>query len=256
MMLSFHWYGLIVGLALASFLWQWEWWLQRKIKLPEKKIVSAWVLLTIGSLIGARAYHLVTDWPLYQNQSWITWIQINQGGIGLLGGIMGGLGGLYLWYRWQKPAVSWLTLVDAAALSLPVAQMLGRWGNFVNQEIFGPPTNAWWGIYIDPLNRPAEFAQATHFHPLFLYESLALLIVACWLYGIYRYFHHTFSLGTGHYAAWYLISYGSIRLSLEWLRLNSALGWFGLTIAQWVCIGFIVIGIWLLPRSWKLAYNG
>lgn len=264
--LDFHWYGLIVGSALALFLWQWSWWMnqakstpkqrrQNHFVLTDRQLNWAWLLLIIGIFVGARFYHLWTDWSLYADKSWWSWWQVWHGGLGVLGAIAGGSAGLYIWHRWQKPGVSWLASLDAAALSLPLAQALGRWGNFVNQELFGVPTSAWWGIYIPPAQRPVEFMSATHFHPLFLYEAVALILLAVALYGFYRYFNNLFPLGSGYYTSWYLISYGSIRFSLEMLRINSAIGWGGLTIAQWICLIMVAVGLWLLPRGWRLAYN-
>lgn len=274
---SFHWYGLIVGVAMALFLLQWQWWLERSLKrqgptlgsdpLTNTQLNLGWLAILLGAIIGARLYHLWTDWSLYAQQPWTSWLALGQGGIGFLGALLGGATGMWFWWERvvrggnqipnaaPKPSqtrITWFTTTDAAALSLPLAQALGRLGNYVNQELFGPPTAAPWGIFIEPAYRPIAYQSATHFHPLFLYESLMLVLIGLWLISSHRYFQKLFPLGSGFYTAWYLLGYGSVRLTLEWLRLNSAPGWLGLTIAQWVCLGLIGVGFWLLPRRWEM----
>lgn len=250
--MSFSLYGLLIGLSFVVFWWLWEKRLQTiEPKLSNSQLNTAVLLLALGALIGARLYHVATDWSLYANNPMAA-LAIWQGGLGFYGAIGGGWLGLIIWHRITTTNRSWLQLLDAAALAVPWSQALGRWGNFINQELFGPPTNLPWGITIDPAHRPPQWSENTTFHPLFLYESLILLMVGFFLWLIYLKFRHLIPLGSGFYTGSYLVAYGTIRFSLEFLRWQSTPGWGPLTIAQWVSLGLIGIGLLLLPRAFRL----
>lgn len=250
--MNFSIYGLIIGLAFLLGWWIWEKNLQSAgRRLTSKQLNWAMILAAFGALAGGRLYHVLTDWPLYQDnlaaagQVWL-------GGLGIYGALAGGLAGLAVWHKYQRPPRTWSQIADAAALALPWTQALGRWGNFVNQELFGPPTNLPWGIFIDPIKRPVQWVEFDRFHPLFLYESLASLALGGFLFYIFRRFRKILPLGSYFYSGMYLFSYATIRFSLEFLRTSAASGWGPLTIAQWVSGLGVVIGVLLLPRSFRL----
>jgi phosphatidylglycerol:prolipoprotein diacylglycerol transferase len=251
---DFSLYGAIVGLAFVFF-----WWYLEKILLSTQKIKRPsslnWALLLtlVGSLTGARAYHLITDWSLYAEWNWPMLWQTWQGGLGIYGAILGGLLGLTIWMKWQKISISWFALADCAAIAAPGAQAIGRWGNYINQELFGPPTSLWWGILIDPGNRPERWLQASHFHPLFAYESIALASLGVFLYFMWRRFRWYLPLGSRFYSGVYGVTYGTIRFGLEFLRWDSPVGPLYLTYAQWMSILFAVAGLLFLVKSF--AYN-
>jgi phosphatidylglycerol:prolipoprotein diacylglycerol transferase len=182
-----------------------------------------WAL--IFGVIGARLYHVFTpskslldagiDTRYYLThplQILMTW----QGGLGMPGAIIGGVLGLYIFAR--RNGISFSYLLDVAAPGVPLAQAVGRWGNFVNQELYGPPTDLPWGILIRPENRLEGYESFERFHPLFLYESLWNLASAglmIWLFYRYR-----DRLRSGDFFFIYLILYPVGRFLLEFIRLD------------------------------------
>ena len=125
-----------------------------------------------------------------------------------------------------------------AAPAVPLAQAIGRWGNYFNQELYGRPTSLPWGLKIDPENLEAGYAVGTAFHPTFLYESLwclGLCVVLLWI-------DRQFRPAPGQLMAMYIIGYGIGRFWVEGLRIDEADHVGGLRFNQWVAIGFIVVG--------------
>jgi phosphatidylglycerol:prolipoprotein diacylglycerol transferase len=182
-----------------------------------------WAL--IFGVIGARLYHIFTpsqtlldagiDTRYYLTHPidiLLTW----NGGLGMPGAIIGGVLGLYIFARRRK--LSFLDLIDAAAPGIAIGQAIGRWGNFVNQELYGPPTDLPWGIPIRPANRMAGYESYERFHPLFLYESLWNLLNAGLLYFLWK--QHGDRLKSGDLFLVYLIVYPLGRFLLEFLRLD------------------------------------
>ena len=185
------------------------------------------VVGTITGLAGARAYHVIDQWSYYSaNPGSI--IAIWNGGIGIYGGAAGAVLGLvfYVWWvnsvtgrrRGARRLNPWVWL-DIGAPAFLLGQAIGRWGNFFNQELFGPPTDLPWGIPIDAVYRPAQYADATHFHPLFLYESILSLIGVIVLVFIARRFAHR--LLVGDVLLLYLVWYPAERYGLEFMRTDN-----------------------------------
>lgn len=182
-----------------------------------------WVL--IFGVIGARLYHVFTPSKsllaegrnvLWYLQHPLDIINTTRGGLGMPGAIVGGVFGLYLFTRRRKLSLG--ILLDAAAPGVALAQAIGRWGNFVNQELYGPPTDLPWGIPIKPANRLPGYEQFQYFHPLFLYESLwnlANFIFLLWLWRSRR-----DRLQSGDIFLAYLVTYPLGRFLLEFLRLD------------------------------------
>jgi phosphatidylglycerol:prolipoprotein diacylglycerol transferase len=177
----------------------------------------------IPGLIGARIYHILTPSPAsglttqYYLENPLQMLAIWNGGLGIYGGIIGGIIGIWLYARRHKqPLLRWLDLV---APSMAIGQAIGRWGNFVNQELYGAPSDLPWAIYIAPINRLSGYAEFERFHPLFLYESLWMLGTALILIGLAQRFH---AQGRhGDLTLLYIISYAIIRFLLDFLRLDS-----------------------------------
>ena len=116
-----------------------------------------------------RLYYIITD----KSQPWkepSRWIRVWEGGLGIPGGLLAGVF-VGIWMA-KRRGLSIPAVLDAAAPAIPLAQAIGRWGNWFNQELFGRPTTLPWGLQIDDAHLPPGYASGTLFHPTFLYESL------------------------------------------------------------------------------------
>lgn len=250
--MNFSAYGLIVGIAFVLAFSLSERILH--IHRPEKRrLDSLLAIVFLCGLIGARLYHVVTDWHLYANnitEVFFIW----RGGLGIFGAIAGGLLGLFIWRRTTASKWTLFELIDAAAISLPFAQAIGRWGNFLNQELYGLPTNLPWAITIDLQHRFPGYESVERYHPLFFYEFLSNLAIGLGLYFLWRMGRRTrqvgfLQLGSGIFAGLYSLWYGTIRFTLEFLRIETAAGLLGISIAQWVSLGLVFLGLVLLARA-------
>jgi phosphatidylglycerol---prolipoprotein diacylglyceryl transferase len=123
---------------------------------------------------------------------------------------------LFSWYR----AISPLTFADAAAPGLALGQAIGRWGNYFNQELFGRPSDLPWAINIAPQNRPVQYADATAFHPTFLYEAMWDVLLCLILLWVARRFSER--LKAGDVFVLYVCLYSVGRFFLETLRIDTA----------------------------------
>jgi prolipoprotein diacylglyceryl transferase len=170
-----------------------------------------------AGLIGARLWHVATDNQLYFGEGAgdpIDALKIWQGGLGIWGAIAGGLVGAWLYCR--RHGILVRPLADAMAPSLLLAQAIGRFGNYFNQELFGRPTELPWALEIDAAHRPAGYEQFTTFHPTFLYEALwNLAAIAVLLWADRR-----FRLGYGRVFALYVMLYTLGRGWIEYLRID------------------------------------
>jgi phosphatidylglycerol:prolipoprotein diacylglycerol transferase len=237
-----RWYGITMALAILAGAWLTSVEARRKGDDPDYVWQAAPFLLITG-FVGARLYHVVHNWSIYRaNPQDIP--AIWEGGIGIFGGIAGILVGALLFAWWYRlPLPRWL---DSGAPALLLGQAIGRWGNFFNQELFGPPTNLPWGIPIAVQNRPAKWIDSERFQPLFLYECLwNLAMMGILLYVARRWAHR---LREGDIALMYGIAYPAGRIWMETLRTGN---WLvaGVPMAQ------IVAGASILVCSLALLYR-
>ena len=208
--------------------------------------IAIWAVL--AGVIGARLYHVATDIEKFRGQ-WGKVIEIWHGGLGIPGGlVLGTVVGLYVTHR---RGLSMAVAATCAAPAVPLAQAIGRWGNYFNQELYGRPTSLPWGLKIDPENLEAGYAVGTVFHPTFLYESLwclGLCVVLLWI-------DRRFRPAPGQLMAMYIIGYGIGRFWVEGLRIDEADHVGGLRFNQWVAVGFIVVGTvaLLIMRMYPVA---
>ncbi|GAB3659120.1 prolipoprotein diacylglyceryl transferase [Nocardioides korecus] len=172
-----------------------------------------------AGLVGARLYHVATDHELYfgPGKHVVDALKIWHGGLGIWGGIAGGMLGAWLYCR--RHDVRLRPLADALAPALLLAQVLGRFGNYFNQELYGRPTTLPWGLEISPAHWPTgrTFAMGTTFHPTFLYEALwnlAGMALLIWL-------DRRFKLGYGRVFAIYVMIYTSGRGWIETFRIDT-----------------------------------
>jgi prolipoprotein diacylglyceryl transferase len=167
-------------------------------------------------LVGGRLYHVLTDHALYfgEGRNPVEALYIWRGGLGIWGAIA--LGSLGIIIGARRKGIRLLPVLDAIAPTVLVAQAIGRWGNWFNQELFGKPTDLPWALEIDPEHRPAGYFQADTFHPTFLYEFLWNLGA----FGFVVWADRRFRLGYGRVAALYVMSYTLGRGWIEMLRID------------------------------------
>ena len=163
--LSYH--GLLIALGIAVGTWITARELQRRGYDPTLALGSLFFVIPMG-VVGGRLYHVATEYHRYTRNPFPKVLETYDGGLGIYGAVAGGFLGvlLFSWYR----GINALTFADAAAPGIALGQAIGRWGNYFNQELFGRPSDLPWAIRITPLHRPTEYADATTFHPTFLYE--------------------------------------------------------------------------------------
>jgi prolipoprotein diacylglyceryl transferase len=167
-------------------------------------------------LVGGRLYHVLTDYKLYfgDGRDPVAALYVWQGGLGIWGAIA--LGGLGAWIGARRAGAKFPPLADALAPGILIAQAIGRWGNWFNQELFGRPTTLPWGLEIDPAHRPDGYEQYATFHPTFLYECVWNLGAA----GLVIWADSKFRLGHGRAFALYVMAYTAGRAWIEYLRID------------------------------------
>ncbi|MBE7384330.1 MAG: prolipoprotein diacylglyceryl transferase [Leptolyngbya sp. SIO1E4] len=228
--LTLRWYGLLMLTAILAATQI----ASREVARKGENSENLWDMLLwllIPGFLGARLYYVFIQSPrgasglgyYLQNPGEI--LRIWGGGIHIFGGFI--FGGIALWLFTRIRRLNPLPYLDAIALGLPLAQAIGRWGNFINQELYGPPTTLPWGLRIDgphrlaPYNDLSTYPDSTRFHPLFLYESLWNFLGFALIFWISRRFNT--SLKDGDIALLYLIWYPLGRFFIEFLRTDS---WF------------------------------
>ncbi len=195
-------------------------------------------------IIGARLYHVITTPDPYfgKGGSPIEALYIWRGGLGIWGAIAGGFLGAVFILRRRKMKIS--VAADAFAPALAVAQAIGRWGNWFNQELYGRPSTLPWAVRIDPAHREAAYANIGTYQPTFLYESVWCLGVA----ALCLWADKRFKLGSGRVFALYVASYTAGRAWIEALRVDTAHRFFGLRLNDYVSIIVFLCAVAFLIR--------
>jgi prolipoprotein diacylglyceryl transferase len=194
-------------------------------------------------IIGARLYHVATDYHLYfgPGRHPVDALKIWEGGLGVWGAIAFGAFGAWLVARRRQ--IRFLALLDALAPGILVAQAIGRLGNWFNQELFGQPTSLPWGLQIAPQYRPAGFEQFDTFHPTFLYEMLWNLAAAVVLVVLDR----RLRLGHGKVFALYVLLYTAGRFWIEALRIDTVTEIAGFRLNNYTSLVlFLAALVWLI----------
>jgi phosphatidylglycerol:prolipoprotein diacylglycerol transferase len=221
--LTIHFYGLLIMLGVLAAVVLSYFRAKRRGENPEIVLDSlTWVIL--GGVIGARIWHILTPpassdiTTMYYLTHPLKAIAIWEGGLGIPGAVAGGALAFYLYAR--KRDISFGLWADIIAPGLALAQAIGRWGNFINQELYGLPSDLPWAITIDPLHRLPGFEDVARYHPLFLYESLFNLANMGFLIWLSSKFQD--KLKNGDVFLTYLISYPIFRFFMEYLRLDQS----------------------------------
>jgi len=228
-------YGLMIALGVVAAVWLFGRRLEQdgSGSREDARAIGTWGV--VSGVVGARLYHVATDWQRYQSDLGSI-VEVWNGGLGIPGGMLAGVVAGVVVARRRGLVVD--PALAAAVPALPLAQAIGRWGNWFNQELFGMPTMLPWALRIDDAHLPAGSASGTTFHPAFLYESLWNLALC----GVLLRIDHRLRPTGRRLLAMYVLGYGSGRFWIERLRIDPAphLGIFRWN--QWVALACIVGG--------------
>jgi phosphatidylglycerol:prolipoprotein diacylglycerol transferase len=224
--LYIRFYGIILmlGVLAAAYLAE-RLALRKKMKTDFLWDSLFWVV--IAGVVGARLWHVFTPPPSmvevgitteYYLSHPLEAIAVWRGGLGIPGAVIGG--GLTFYYLAKRRGEDYAKWFDVVAPAIALGQAIGRWGNYVNQELYGAPTDVPWAITIAPQSRLPEFAQYSTYHPIFLYESLWSLASVFFLVWVARVYEKR--LKPGDIFLMYLLTYPFIRFMLEFLRLDAS----------------------------------
>ena len=218
-----YWYGLIIAVSvmIGAFL------AEREVKRRggrEGAIWDALLWIVIFGIVGARLWFIfnaIAGGNSYFTQDFLAWFRVWEGGLHIWGAVLGGLIGARIYCNHNK--FDFWMLMDSLAIPLLVAQAFGRIANFINQELYGPPTDLPWGVKIAAENRLAPWndlatfpVETTHFHPTFFYESLWNLVMAGLIFYIITRFADKLKPGAAIYM--WVVSQGIGRAWLEIFR--------------------------------------
>ena len=241
-------YGIVIAVGMIVGVW----WTARRYRArggdPDVLYDVAMWAIPIG-IIGARLYHVVTSPEAYFGPGGDPWLipQIWRGGLGIWGGV--GAGALGAFLAVKRAGVCFGPIADSLAPALLVAQAIGRWGNWFNQELFGGPTTLPWGLQIDAAHLPAGYAPGTLFHPAFLYECLWNLAAAALIVWLDR--RRRFA--AGQVFGLYLMAYTLGRAWIEMLRIDDAHTFGGLRLNVWTSLLVFAVGAVLFVIAGRLG---
>ena len=245
--ITIYWYGIIMAAAFLVGLFVVIIFAKKEYK--EENIfdtltdIAFWALL--GGILGARLYYVLLSLSYYIKHP-LEIIMLQNGGLSIQGALLGGIIAVLIYTK--KTKTEFLKYADLYALGLPVAQAIGRWGNFFNSEAFGLPTTMPWGVFIPEILRPDAYSMNEYFHPTFLYESLWNIFVFLILFFVIK--KHFFK-NKGVLFFSYLILYSFGRILIEIIRVDSVLNIIGIPVAIWVCIITIIISVVFLLKQLK-----
>ena len=230
--LKIHAYGLMIALGVVAGVWL----MGRRFEQKgigtrdDANAISVWAV--IAGVIGSRLYHVATEWSRLFEHHLSNIPKIWEGGLGIPGGLLFGIP-VGAWMI-RKRGIPVARAIDCGAPGVALAQAIGRWGNYFNQELYGRATTVPWALRIDADHSPDGHPGT--FHPTFLYESLATFTLAGMLLLIDR----RRKVRPGHLMALYILGYGIIRFFVEGMRIDEAHHIGGLRWNQWVAIAAVV----------------
>jgi phosphatidylglycerol:prolipoprotein diacylglycerol transferase len=211
--ISIRFYGLCVAAGVLA-----GWVLAKKRAashgIPEEKVDDIIFWLVVGGFIGARLYHVISSAGYYSSHP-SDIIKVWNGGLSIYGAMFGGV--LVVFWLAKTYNLKTNVLLDWLAPSVLLGQIIGRFGNFFNYELFGYPTTLPWKMYVPEALRPEAYASTNYFHPLFLYEVLYNVVVLFLLFYLIR----KYKLKPGGVFFFYLLLYNAGRFFLEFMRIDS-----------------------------------
>lgn len=234
--------AIILGIIVAVVMGDRRW---RKLggKAGEISDIAVWAV-PFG-IVGGRIYHVITDAQLYfgAGANPIDALKIWQGGLGIWGAIA--FGAVGAWIGANRAGVRMAPLADVLAPGIVLAQAIGRWGNYFNQELFGSPTSLPWGLEIDLRYRPSGFEQFETFHPTFIYESIWAILVAIILITVER----RWQVNNGRIFLLYVALYSFGRLFIEQLRIDPVNEAAGFRLNTFTAATLVLIfAVWFVRR--------
>jgi prolipoprotein diacylglyceryl transferase len=244
--LEIHYYGILIaiGVAVAATV------TRRRFEARggEGELLERIVVWAVGlGFLGARLGYVATNTDRFfgADATLEPWqmIAIWEGGLALFGGLLAGT--LTAWWFLRDTQPGFVAFVDSAAVGVPAAQAIGRWGNWFNQELFGTPSSLPWAVEIDPGRRPAAFADSPTFHPTFLYESLWNILIVVLLLQLEK---RRVLRRPGSLAMAYFGLYGLGRFLTELLRTDTTFRILGLSRNGWISVLLVVVMGVLLAR--------
>ncbi|NMH96391.1 prolipoprotein diacylglyceryl transferase [Pseudonocardia acidicola] len=240
---------IIAGIAVAVW-WTQRRWVARGGVADDVLDVAVWAV-PFG-VVGGRLYHVITDPEFYfaPGKDPVRALYIWDGGLGIWGAVA--LGAVGAWIGCRRRGIRLADFADAMAPGLVVAQAIGRWGNYFNQELYGGPSTLPWALEIDPAHRPPDTPDIATYQPTFLYESLWDIGVAVLLVWAGR----RFGLRNGRLFALYVAAYTAGRAWIEALRIDHANHFLGLRLNDWTSlVVFVAATAFLLLRRPARAEN-
>ena len=240
--LDIRMYGLMIGLGVLAAVGLLG---RRLVEIDAGTTDDAAAIATwgvAGGIVGARLYHVATEWDRFADDLGAI-PAIWKGGLGIPGGLLVGI--VSGWIVARRRGLVTADVLWAVAPALPLAQAIGRWGNWFNQELFGSPTDLPWGLRVDDAHLPRDAASGTLFHPTFLYESVWNLALA----GVLIVVGRRWGRRDGGLLAVYVAGYGLGRFWVEGLRIDRADKLAGLRWNQWVAAVAVVGGVAMALRA-------
>jgi phosphatidylglycerol:prolipoprotein diacylglycerol transferase len=233
--LQIRYYGIVLAIAAAS-----GYWLAMRRReqygLTESQAEKIIAILIVTGFVGARIYHVISELPYYLHhplQSLAVW----QGGLGIFGAALGGFLALVFYKRFAKDLLrpSLWELLDWLTPSLVLGQLIGRFGNFLNYELYGLPTNLPWKMFVPLEFRLPSYEVYQFFHPLFLYEAAGSAIILVLLLRL--------KLKPGQLFLLWLLLYNMMRFFLEQLRLGSVI-YYGIRLNAIIALVLVAVSLY------------
>jgi prolipoprotein diacylglyceryl transferase len=220
---------IIAGVVLAVWLGERRW-IARGGRAGDVTEISTW-MVPMG-ILGGRIYHVLTTPQPYFGHGGdpVKALYVWEGGLGIWGAVA--LGGVGAWIGCRRRGIPLPPFADALAPGIVLAQAVGRFGNYFNQELYGKPTTMWWGLKIDPAHRPDGMEENATYQPTFLFEAIWDVGVA----GLVIWADRRFKLGHGRAFALYVAAYTAGRFWIEDLRIDTANHFLGLRLNDWTSI--------------------
>ncbi|HMQ02040.1 MAG TPA: prolipoprotein diacylglyceryl transferase [Candidatus Doudnabacteria bacterium] len=236
--LTIQYYGLILGVAIVAG-YTLAYYRAPEFGVPRDKVDNLVLVLLLGGFIGARLYHVYSSWDYYvANQGQI--IMVWQGGLSIFGAILGGAVALLLIRKLFGLTLRYAELLDWLAPSVVLGHLIGRFGNLFNYEAYGWPTTLPWKMYVPSQFRLSPYFSEQYFHPLFLYEAIAGLLILVILLNFSRLTQKRPWLRFSGSSFWlWLGLYGLVRFCTEILRIDSP--YFGSIKQNMVASGLMLV---------------